>query len=75
MEDKLDKGKTCQKQASLSEINFLPRLKAELHGYLFLPPVRVSENKRFSNCLRLGVSSYCLIKSLPNQRIPRINFT
>ena len=67
MEDKLDKGKTCQKQASLSEINFLPRLKAELHGYLFLPPVRVGENKRFSNCLRLGVSSYCLIKSLPNQ--------
>ena len=36
MEDKLDKGKTCQKQASLSEINFLPRLKAELHGYLLI---------------------------------------
>ena len=41
----------------------LAKPKSEAPGLFILTGCRISENKRFWNCPRFGVSCYCLIKS------------
>ena len=41
----------------------LAKPKSGAPGFFILTGCMVSENKKFSNCPRFGVSGYCLIKS------------